>query len=109
MPELAEVERALEGLSRSADLSKLKGMDATIVFDIAGAQGGLWTVQVDDGSLGVEEGAAESPDVTVQATAEDLMGLIQGDLNPMAAFMQGRLKVKGNLSVAMQLQKLFQS
>ncbi|MFW6082913.1 MAG: SCP2 sterol-binding domain-containing protein, partial [Chloroflexota bacterium] len=42
-------------------------------------------------------------------TSEDLVGLIKGDLNPMAAFMQGRLKVKGNLSIAMQLQKLFSS
>lgn len=109
MPELREVERALDSLSRSGDLEKLKGMDATIVFDIAGADGGLWTVEVEDGQVRVEEGAAESADVTVEATSEDLIGLIKGDLNPMAAFMQGRLKVKGNLSIAMQLQKLFSS
>lgn len=109
MPELAEVKQVLEGLSESTDLEKLKGMNATIVFDIAGADGGVWTVEVTDGNISIEEGAIQSADVTVAATSEDLIALIKGDLNPMGAFMQGRLKVKGDMSVAMQLQKLFAS
>lgn len=107
MPELAEIEQALEGLSESADLESLKGVNATIVFDITGADGGIWTVKVDDGSVSIEEGRTPSADVTVAATSEDLIALIKGDLNPMGAFMQGRLKVKGDMSVAMQLQRLF--
>ncbi len=107
MPELKDVREALKSLSGSTDAEKLKGMDATILFDIKGEDGGLWTVQIDDGQISVEEGEIESPDVTVEAATKDLMGLIKGELNPMAAFMQGRLKVKGNMSIAMQLQKLF--
>lgn len=100
--------RALEALSESADAEKLKGMDATILFDISGEDGGQWTVTINDGQVDVEEGStAESPTITVGASAKDLKALIEGDLNPMAAFMQGRLKVKGDMSMAMQLQKLF--
>ena len=77
------------------------------MFDIKGAQGGLWGVRMDDGKVSVEEGGVESPDVTVEAASEDLVALIKGELNPMAAFMQGRLKVTGDLSIAMQMQKLF--
>lgn len=101
-------QRALEALSGSADAEKLKGMDATILFDVSGEGGGQWTVTINDGQVDVEEGStAGSPTITVAASAKDLKALIDGDLNPMAAFMQGRLKVKGDMSMAMQLQKLF--
>lgn len=107
MPELAEVQEALKNLSNSTDMDKLKGMDATILFDISGKDAGVWTVDVHDGDVSIQEGEVGSPQVTVQATSEDLVALIKGDLNPMAAFMQGRLKVKGDLSIAMKMQKLF--
>jgi putative sterol carrier protein len=100
-------QQALKDLSESADAEKLKGMDATILFDVSGEDGGQWTVTIDNGKVNVEEGQTGSPTITVQAAAEDLKALVKGDLNPMAAFMQGRLKVKGDLSIAMQLQKLF--
>jgi len=107
MPELAEVQEALKNLSSSTEMDKLKGMEATILFDISGKDAGVWTVDVHDGEVSVQEGKVGSPQVTVQATSEDLVALIRGDLNPMAAFMQGRLKVKGDLSLAMKMQKLF--
>lgn len=100
-------QEALKALSESADAERLKGMDATILFDVSGEEGGQWTVTIDNGQVNVEEGKTESPTITVEAAAKDLKALIKGDLNPMAAFMQGRLKVKGDISVAMQLQKLF--
>ena len=107
MPELAEVRKALKSMSSSTDMEKLKGIDATILFDISGEDAGVWTVEVRDGDVSVEEGEVGSPEVTVQATSEDLVALIKGDLNPMAAFMQGRLKIRGDMSVAMKMQKLF--
>ncbi len=45
-------------------------------------------------------------DCTVDIKLEDLEALIGGDLNPMAAFMGGKLKVKGDMGVAMKLQSL---
>lgn len=107
MPNFETPQQALEALSESADAEKLKGMDSTILFDISGEEGGQWTVTIDNGRVNVEEGATDSPTITVEATAQDLEALMKGDLNAMAAFMQGRLKVKGDMSMAMQLQKLF--
>ncbi|MFW6136106.1 MAG: SCP2 sterol-binding domain-containing protein [Chloroflexota bacterium] len=107
MPNLETVQQALEALSETAAADKLKGMDATILFDIPGEDGGQWTVTIDDGQVDVQEGATDSPTITVESTAGDLEALVKGDLNPMAAFMQGKLKVKGDISMAMQLQKLF--
>ena len=107
MPQLKTAKEALEAMSRSASGEKLKGLDATILFDLSGEDGGQWTVSIRDGQVSFEDGSPESPTLTVEAAAEDLKALVKGELNPMAAFMQGRLKVKGDMSTAMQLQKLF--
>ena len=45
-------------------------------------------------------------DCTVNMKLEDLDNLLSGDLNPMTAFMTGKLKVEGDISVAMKLQSL---
>jgi putative sterol carrier protein len=107
MPGLTNMRQTLDGLASSASADKLKGIDATILFDVTGDDGGQWTVNIDDGQVSIEEEAPESPDVTVRAASKDLKALIKGELNPMAAFMQGKLKVTGDMSLAMQMQKLF--
>jgi putative sterol carrier protein len=107
MPDITDVGQALNALTGSASVERLKGIDAAILFDVSGEGGGQWTVTIKDGQVGVEQGRSGSPTVTVEVAAKDLTALVRGELKPMAAFMQGRLKVKGDMSVAMQLQKLF--
>lgn len=46
-------------------------------------------------------------DCTIGLSAENMQSLMSGDLNPMMAFMSGKLKVDGDMGVAMKLQKLF--
>ena len=44
---------------------------------------------------------------TVDVTLEDFNAILSGELNPMGAFMAGKMKVKGDPSVAMKMQTLF--
>jgi acyl-CoA dehydrogenase len=46
-------------------------------------------------------------DCTVVVSLEDFKQLLSGDLNPMAAVMGGKVKIKGDMSVAMKLPQLF--
>ena len=50
---------------------------------------------------------ADAPaDCTVVVSREDLAALARGELDPMSAMLRGRLKIKGDMAVAMQLQSM---
>ncbi|MEL7114455.1 MAG: SCP2 sterol-binding domain-containing protein [Pseudomonadota bacterium] len=57
-----------------------------------------------DGS-GVRIGDDET-DVTLSADADTFQGVLSGDVNPTAAFMQGKLSVDGDMGAAMKLASL---
>jgi len=48
----------------------------------------------------------QETDCTIEISKEDFGALLKGDLNPMNAFMSGKIKVKGDMGVAMKLQSL---
>jgi putative sterol carrier protein len=71
------------------------------------------SVKFDTGSDGVIviDGATVSntdapTDCTVKLSLDDLDSLIAGDLNPTMAFMSGKIKVEGDMTVAMALSQL---
>jgi len=53
-------------------------------------------------------GLAEAPCV-VQVSPADLQALLTGQMNPMNAFLSGKLRIQGDMNLALQLQKLFQT
>jgi len=57
----------------------------------------------DSNQVSTEDKEAEC---TVSITQEDLMALVSGNLNPMMAFMSGKIKIDGDMGVAMKLQSL---
>ncbi len=98
------VKEFFDGLPARADAEKLEGMSNTYIFDIEGA--GAWRVAVADGAVTVEEGAGDA-DCTLTASEESFMKIVNGEQNPTAAYMSGKLKIKGDMGAAMKLQKLF--
>lgn len=61
----------------------------------------------DEGAIMVDESGAragdDAADVTLTADAETFQAILSGELNPTAAFMGGRLKVDGDMGMAMKL------
>ena len=93
-----------ESLPARVDSSKIAGERVSYVFDIAGA--GEWTVRVADGQVAVDEGAGDA-DCTISASEETFQRIVSGEQNPTTAYMTGKVKVRGDMSAAMKLQKLF--
>jgi putative sterol carrier protein len=58
---------------------------------------------LEGGVLKAIDGNAEAPDVTIRISDENLIDLMKGELNPMSAFMTGKLKVQGNVMLAQKL------
>ena len=83
---------------------KTAGMNNSYVFAIDGA--GTWTVRVADGAVTVDEGDTGG-DCTISTSADVFEKIVAGQQNPTAAYMSGKLKIKGDMGAAMKLQKLF--
>jgi len=89
-----------------ADPSKIKGVNATFQFELSGDDEGTFHLNVADGNVEMVEGASDSPNVTIMMDSEDFKSMLNGELNATSAFMAGKLKVKGDMSLAMKLQAL---
>ena len=88
------------------DPSVVEGFDGILDFKITGDAGGEWSVEIRNKVLNIKAGACEKPDIQVTMKAPDFVNFINGKLNGQMAFMTGKLKVKGNMQLAMKLNKL---
>ena len=84
-----------------------KGMNATIQFNLSGDNGGQWYVTIKDGTATVSEGTAPSANMTMTMAAQDYVDMTTGKLNGQMAFMSGKLKISGDMGLAMKMQTLF--
>lgn len=89
-----------------ANPGKLGGMKAVFQFEITGVDPGNFSVSVGDGTAKVSEGTSASPNVTITMASNDFLDMVEGRLDSMAAFMGGKLKITGDMMLAMQLQNL---
>jgi putative sterol carrier protein len=87
---------------------KAAGLDAEIQVNLTGEGGGTWTIKFAGGKVTGAEGKAASPRLTVTAGLADLNAIAEGKLDGMAAFMQGKIKLDGDVGLAMRMVSLFQ-
>jgi putative sterol carrier protein len=108
MTTYTSVQQIFDNLCQGFKAEKAQSDVATIQFDLSGDNGGKYWVKVTNGTCAVGNGAApETADMTLLTTAEDWLKVSNGELNAMTAFMQGKIKVQGNMSLAMKLQSWF--
>lgn len=92
------VEKAKES---PAVLKELSSWSKTFQFDVTDES--AYYVEIDGGQVSLKDGKAGSPSATISATGEVLTELFAGKLNPVQAFMSGKLKVSGDIFSAQKL------
>ena len=93
----------INNMPNQIDLEKTKGIHALLQFSLSGEGGGDWGVSVDDGKVLVVPGQFAKPQLIIKASAANALKLMRGELNPVGAFMTGKVKVAGDMALAMKL------
>jgi putative sterol carrier protein len=91
------------------DSNAAEDLDAVYQFDLSGAQGGQYILTIREGSCQVTEGLHADPHVVLSMAGEDCLKILKGQLSGPAVAMSGRLKISGDIGLAMQLKALFPS
>ena len=73
-----------------------RGFDGSVRFDIEGEG----SVRIDENGVRADDSRA---DCTISADLDTFRELIDGNLNPTGAFMSGRLRIAGDMGLAMRL------
>mmetsp|Transcript_17750 Transcript_17750/g.46327 ORF Transcript_17750/g.46327 Transcript_17750/m.46327 type:complete len:118 (-) Transcript_17750:63-416(-) len=99
-----------EEVKGSVTKDMVKKVKAVFQWNVTkdGATVGTWTVDLKNGGGSVFEGKPKKKaNCTLTIGDDDLMSLVAGDLDPMNAFMSGKLKIGGNIMLAQKLTAIF--
>lgn len=92
------------GAKISGDPSVAANFGAVYKFVLEGADGGTWIVNLKD-APGARTGDGPS-DCTISLAAKDFVDLVEGRANGQQLYFQGKLRIDGNLGLALKLQNL---
>lgn len=96
-------------LAGKLDPDAADGLDVVYQFNLNGAEGGQYQLQIRDGACQVSEGVHPDPQVTLAMSGEDCLKVLNGQISGTMVAMTGRLRISGDMGLALQLASLFPS
>jgi len=101
------VKESFDAMSSRFRADKASGTSAVIQYDVSGDGGGTWNAVIKDGTCTVTPGAASNPNLTLSISAQDWLDMLSGKQSGQMLFMSGKLKIKGDMGLAMKLGSMF--
>lgn len=105
MSNTADVFNKISG-ALAANPGAAESINAVFQFNVTGDNGGTWVIDARPGSAGVSEGASADAQCQITIADSDWVALTSGKANPMNMFMMGKIKLSGDMGLAMKLQGL---
>lgn len=107
MPRYSNLDEVFASYPDRFNKDKAEGVDAVVYMKLSGDGARDVLLTVKDQAVALADGTTEEATLTVIADAGDWLAVENGQLNPMMAMMQGKLKLKGNPAFAMKFMSLF--
>ncbi|XP_061311133.1 hydroxysteroid dehydrogenase-like protein 2 [Pezoporus flaviventris] len=101
---VAETFRVIQGAVTEEDVRTTQGI---FQFELSGDEGGTWYIDLK--TKGGNAGSGKPPlkaDVVMSMSSTDFVKMFTGKLKPTLAFMTGKLRIKGNMALAIKLEKM---
>jgi len=102
------IEQIMTNTPRVFKPEAAEGVNTVVQFNFTGAEASEWFVAVQDGQCTSERGTASSSNMTMTIDSQDYIDIISGKSNAMNAFMQGKVKVAGDMMMAMKFPTFFE-
>ncbi len=84
-----------------------QGMRAVYQLQLDGDHGGTWHLTIADQQCHLAAGPADNPDVSIAMSVDDWNDLTAGRLDGVSAYLAGRVRISGDMSLVTQLPSLF--
>lgn len=107
MTEAVSVKPIFAAMPFSLNKEVAKDAAAVYQFNLSGEGGGQFAVTIKNGTCTVEEGVAPAPDAIISAAAAEYVNIVTGAYPFGLAYINGRLKVEGNLRLVLRLSAYF--
>jgi putative sterol carrier protein len=101
------VRAIFDSIPKQLDPAAAANVDALIRINLTGNAGGTYFVEIHDGSASISNRSNGQPQLTMTLSAADYVALIEGKMNAQLAFLNGKLKMVGDMGLAMKLPSLF--
>lgn len=101
------VEETFQTMQTLFNPAAAQGMNKTFQWNISGDQAGVYALKIENGTCELVKGGVEKPDVTFTLKDQDWLSMTEGKLDPQSAFFSGKLKVTGDIGLALRLQQIF--
>jgi len=101
-PTMDSIPGSFAALQSAFQPDKAANVDRVIQFNFTGREAGTWHLTVKNGTMDYGQGEATNPNATITVDSDDWLRILRGELNPVTAFMGGKIKVSP-ASAAMDL------
>ena len=97
----------IAGMPNAFDAAAAKGMNKVIQFDVTGDEEFTSHLVIADGTCAHHDGPAQNPDLVVKTPADVWVKISKGEMDGAMAFMKGKFKTEGEMTLLLKLNTLF--